>query len=429
MSQQVDTLFTGGTVLLPGESGASGAGVAVTAGRISAIGPDDELADAGRAGHRGRRPGRRPAAARASRTPTSTRSMGGARAAAVRPARRPRPPRSASTSSPRTPRRNPIVEWISAAAGRWRSSRAARRLRQMLDAVVARPPGVPDRTATATAPGSTPGRSSSPGSTRRHPTRPTAGSSATPTAPRPARLHEGAMDARRRGCCRRQRPTTTVRRACWPRRTTCSRSASPPGRTRSSATLRHSTTRTPIYVRGGRSRRPEGAGGRCAVVGARRAVPSRSPSWSLVAPRRPRRAGFARDQREDHAGRRRRELHRRDARRPTATHERLRDTTTGHRRSSTRSRCATHVTAARRRRLPGALPRARRPRRARGARRRRGGPRGERPHRRPAPPGPPPGGPPRRHPAVRRARRGRQHPAALGRARAADGRAHAAVPR
>ncbi len=50
------------------------------------------------------------------------------------------------------------------------------------------------RTATATAPGSTRGRSSSPGSRGTRPIRPTAASSATPTASRTGTLHEGAAD-------------------------------------------------------------------------------------------------------------------------------------------------------------------------------------------------------------------------------------------
>ena len=82
----------------------------------------------------------------------------------------------------------------------------------------------------------------------------------------------------------------------------------------------------------------------------------------------------------------------------------------------------------RRARLPGALPRPRRPRGTRGARRGRGGPRRQRSQRPPAPPGPPPGRPSRRRPAVPGARRHGEHAAALGRARAADGRADHPVP-
>ena len=44
MSQQVDTLFSGGTVFLPGAESSSPAAVAVTGGRITAIGSDSDLA-------------------------------------------------------------------------------------------------------------------------------------------------------------------------------------------------------------------------------------------------------------------------------------------------------------------------------------------------------------------------------------------------
>ena len=44
MSQQVDTLFTGGSVFLPGADSSVPSAVAVTGGRIAAVGPDDELA-------------------------------------------------------------------------------------------------------------------------------------------------------------------------------------------------------------------------------------------------------------------------------------------------------------------------------------------------------------------------------------------------
>ena len=81
------------------------------------------------------------------------------------------------------------------------------------------------------------------------------------------------------------------------------------------------------------------------------------------------------------------------------------------------------------RRIPGAFPRARRPGGPQRARRGRGGPAGERRGRRAAPPGAPSGRAPRRHPAVRGAGGDRQHPAAVGHPRAADGRADDPVPR
>ena len=44
MTQHADTIFTRGSVLLPGGEGPVPLGVAVTAGRITAVGPDDDLA-------------------------------------------------------------------------------------------------------------------------------------------------------------------------------------------------------------------------------------------------------------------------------------------------------------------------------------------------------------------------------------------------
>ena len=82
----------------------------------------------------------------------------------------------------------------------------------------------------------------------------------------------------------------------------------------------------------------------------------------------------------------------------------------------------------RRRRIPGALPRPRRPCGARGARRARRRPGGERRHRRPAPPRAPAGGRGDRDRPIRRARRRREHPGALGDPRGPDRRAHPALP-
>ena len=86
-----------------------------------------------------------------------------------------------------------------------------------------------------------------------------------------------------------------------------------------------------------------------------------------------------------------------------------------HRLRSTPRSCADAVTRARRARVPAALPRDRRPGRARRARRGRGRPARQRPVRHAPAHRPHPGHPPRRHPAVPRARRGGQRPAATGR--------------
>ena len=125
--------------------------------------------------------------------------------------------------------------------------------------------------------------------------------------------------------------------------------------------------------------------------------------------------------REDHAGRRRRERHGRDDRavpRPVRAPDRQ------HRALVRRGRRAARGgRGARRRRLPGPRARHRRPRGARGARR----VRGHRP--RPASPRrPPAAGAPRRRRTVRRARRRGQHAGAVGLPRRPDARADHPVP-
>ena len=124
------------------------------------------------------------------------------------------------------------------------------------------------------------------------------------------------------------------------------------------------------------------------------------------------------------AGRRGRERHGVDARRPTSTPAGRETENRGHsfvEAGALREAVAALDAAG----LPGARARDRRPGLARGARRLRG--------HATAGPAPPhrahPGRPPRRRPALRRARRGRQHAGAVGLRGRADVRAHAAVPR
>ncbi len=176
---------------------------------------------------------------------------------------------------------------------------------------------------------------------------------------------------------------------------------------------------------GRRVRTPHRAGGRCAVVG-----PQRRPR---PGPRdhRPARAAvhatLPRDEREDHAGRGARELHRGDARpllrRARPLHRQLRHLLRPGRDPDAGRR------AARRRRLPAALPRHRRPGRARVPRRGRGGAARQRATRRPAPHRPHPGHPPRGPVPVPRARCRREHAGVLGGPGGADGGADHAVPR
>ena len=149
--------------------------------------------------------------------------------------------------------------------------------------------------------------------------------------------------------------------------------------------------------------------------------------WSRGARRSP--AGpVPADRGQDHAGRRRGELHGRRCSTPylDACGHATDNSGLSMRRPA---RCCTRpsptLDAAG---LPGARARDRRPGRARGAGRVRGGSAANGPRRPAAPHRAHPGGPPRRRPALRRARRRRQHAAAVGRARAADGRAHDPVP-
>ena len=274
-------------------------------------------------------------------------------------------------------------------------------------------------TATTTARGSTAARSRSPASPATPPTRPTAASSATPTGEPTGTLHEGAM-----GLVPRLAPDGHGRRATTPgcsrASATCSRWGSPAGRTRSSGVRRHAGHRADLPARP-RAGRPHAA-----VVGALWWDRERGLEQvaELVEKRRRTPTGGSPRPRQDHAGRRRRELHRRAASSPTSTGAGTRRPTPASP-SSTRARCAAYVAAldaagfqvhvhasataacARRstrstaRRTAAAPP----PRRA------------------------PPAGAPRRRAAVRRARRRGQHPGAVGLPRRPDGRPDLPVPR
>ncbi len=190
------------------------------------------------------------------------------------------------------------------------------------------------------------------------------------------------------------------------------------------ATARSATPTTPTCAAAGATdRSPPVSSAPCG--GTASAAPSSSPSSSRSAAGADGRTVPGRD-REDHAGRRRREPHRRHAQPYLDGCGCRHGANAGHRLRRPRAARVRH--RAGRARLPGALPRPRRPRRARGTRRRRGRPHRQRPHRHPPPPRPPPGRPPRRHRPLPRARRHRQHPAAVGRARTADGRADHPLP-
>ena len=136
MSQQFDTLFTGGSVLLPGAESPVALGVAVAAGRIAAVGPDADLsALAGPATEVVDLDGGLllPGFQDAHVHPV----MGGPHHARSASCTRPPRPRTASTSSPTTSRPTPTVEWIN--GGGWAMSYFENGCpsRQALDALVA----------------------------------------------------------------------------------------------------------------------------------------------------------------------------------------------------------------------------------------------------------------------------------------------------
>ena len=148
-------------------------------------------------------------------------------------------------------------------------------------------------------------------------------------------LQEGAAQLVVPAAPRRDRGRL-VRRPCWPPRTTCSRSASPAGRTRSSAATRGEADPMDAYLRAA------SAGTLLAnVVGALwwdrdRGLDqlARAAGAAAERPGRP----VPRHQREDDAGRRRREPHRRHAR-ALPGRPRVRQPSTPASTSSTRPSC------------------------------------------------------------------------------------------
>ena len=313
----------------------------------------------------------------------------------------------------------------SAAAGPWPTSRAARRAARTSTAVVAGPAGLPRRTATATALGQQPRRSSSPGidaPTRRDPAdgRIERDPDGTPTGA----LQEGAADARRAPAPRAHRRRTgdaafRARPGVPPRAR-----ASRPGRTRSSSPTIGDRGLPPRPRRGradrpGRRRRCGGSGDRGAEqvdeLVERRARTRRSAGY---------RANSVKLMLDGVAGERSR------PRWSTRTSTRAAAPTTnrGHRlhrsggvegpRRPARRRRASSPTS-----TPSAIgPFASALDAVEAARA------GERHDRHATAHRPHPGHPPRRHAALRRARRGRQRPAAVGLPRPADGRPHDPVP-
>ncbi len=242
---------------------------------------------------------------------------------------------------------------------------------------------------------------------------------------RPHRHAARGRDVARRPAAARARPWTARPRRCCAARSTCTRYGITAWQDAIIGDYADLIDPAPAYLAAAAAARSP-PGRRGDLVGPR-ARARADPVDARARASRDRGGRFAATQREDHAGRRRRELHGRDARavprRPRALHRQL-----GHlvrrRPSPERGRAA-----AGRRGLPGALPRDRRPRGARVPRCRRARHRAATaaattgttsPTSRSCTPTTSRGSAARRH---------REHAVAVGGARAADGRAHPAVPR
>ena len=164
-------------------------------------------------------------------------------------------------------------------------------------------------TGTTTGPGSTAGRSSWPASMPRTPDPPHGRIERDADGHPSGTLHEGAMHAGRPPCAGR-RSGRLLPRPARGAAATSTRWASPPGRTRSSATTPAWHDPGPTYLEAIPQRRPARptSSARCGGSGT-----SASSRWPTSSSRRERysRRSVPRDERQDHAGRRGRELHRR----------------------------------------------------------------------------------------------------------------------
>ena len=349
-----------------------------------------------RAAHRARRRGSSPCAVgrsrRASRTPTSTRSTAGWRCSAASstrtrgPGRALRPHRRLRRGPPRRaldPRRRLVHGRL---RGRHAAARGPRRDRP-------RPAGLPDQSRRPRRVGQHEGARAGRASRPTPPIPPTAASSAIRTARRPARSTKARWTSSR-GSMPDDTPADLEEALRLGQRYLHAL-----GITAWQDAIVEPADRGARLRRARRPRRADrrGSSGRCG--GSTIAAPSRSRSSSSAARdgHRPLRA----DERQADDGRRPRELHRRDARALPATATAARPTTAAC--SQIDPDGLGHLgPGARRARLPAALPRHRRPGRARVARRGRGRASGQRPvghapaHR------PHPGHPPRRHRALPR---------------------------
>ena len=357
------TLFTGGSVF-DGHRHLPGHGLLVDDGTVVAVLDPDGLDTLDRRDARGRRPGRRPGLARLHRRPLPP-DPGRPGADAVRPDRG-QHARGVPRAWSATYAAGYDGPWITGGGWAMAAFPGGTPTAADLDAVVPDRPVLPAQPR----PPRRLGQLAGPRAGRHH-----------RRDPRPARRPDRAAPRRhaRRAPCTRARWTSsprccpTCRRPSTPRgwsrgSATCSRSASPPGRTRSSAP-------TPAWPTPARRTWTRSRAATCVadVVGAlwwdRELGLGQIPD--LVERRRAQsRRPVPRDEHQDHAGRRLRELHRGDALavpRRARARDRQRGPLVRRGRGAEGGRGRAGG-----RGLPGARARHRRPRHARGARRVRG---------------------------------------------------------
>ena len=225
-------------------------------------------------------------------------------------------------------------------------------------------------TATTTAPGSTRGPSSSPASPPSTPDPPDGRIERLPDGSPPGHPARGRDGPRRPADCRCPTGAEYAARAARGPGATCSRSASPAWQDAIVGAYAGMDDTGSTYVERDRERRPRRRRRRRAVVGPRARARSRSPTWSSAARRAVGRP-VPGDERQDHAGRRLRELHRRACSSPYLDGHGHATDNAGHSFVDAEE-LKEVVVALRGRGLPGARARDRRPRRPRGARRLRG---------------------------------------------------------
>ena len=224
-----DLVFLGATVETMTDDAGPADAVAVRDGRIVVRRELGGCAAPDRAGNAGDRARRRDAPPWLPGCACPSRSTAACSPGAATSTTWPMRPRTSKRSRPTRPR-TPTASGSTAAAGRCPPSRAASRTAacSTRSFQIGRPSS---RATTATSRGPTRAPSPYRGSTARRPIQRTAGSCATPTVSRPARCT--TVRSSSSTATRRRRPAPTSWMGSAPPRATCTRSGSPPGRTRS----------------------------------------------------------------------------------------------------------------------------------------------------------------------------------------------------